>query len=660
MRKVYHLDERFPTGEATVQPVLLWGANGRPLIEHVKTASEASDFIKGVTPKPGKTIVLVLAMGAYETYDLNRNGDGFNEFPYKQGLKPTCGCCDPLPGGWIQPDEILPAHYKSFEQYGKNYMHHVNKDEAKAVGDVLKAFWNPLMHRVELLVGVDNDRALEVVQRIADGDFPAVSMGCRIKYDVCTICGHRAPTRAKYCTHLKMSMRQVMSNGLRAGALNPSPKFFDISWVIKPADQTGFMMKKVAYAYEVRASAAEGEYLDNVEEKRAAIRKVADMDKIIRGIPVDAKSTPLSAAEVHNVEQYRDHILPAVVGAMPEMSDGTIKDLAKHPVANVLSTLSAAGVILTTPEFVKLIIEKLSPGSVVPEHALDAIVALQGQVFELYGQHPQMLDQMMETGLFDLNAKNVDPTIAEKAEEYLEKRSTIGEYMQRALIPPVLRDEEPHWSDTLHVRDPATGQLYATNRGAAVASHDAIAKRQLMKLVGGGALLAGGYKLLAAGLPPMLRPVAAGTTGLLGHKYLRPDFGPQYMTEEGIPVSTLTELTPEKTSNELATLALPLLGTGALITALGHDYDSRLRRGTVGDPNAPVHQRLFDRLGQYASDHPALSFLGTLGAAGIGANALGKFAEYFGDITEAVTDSVVLPNVNIDLAAEKLGALFTA
>ena len=146
MNKVYQLDDYFPTGENTVQPVLLWGANGRPLRESfTKTASDASDYIKSVTPKPGFSIVLVLGLGAYETYDLNRNGDGFNEFPYKPGLKPSCGCCDFAAGGWISQEEVLPAHYKSFETHGKNYMHHVNKDPNKSVGDVLKAFWNPAM-----------------------------------------------------------------------------------------------------------------------------------------------------------------------------------------------------------------------------------------------------------------------------------------------------------------------------------------------------------------------------------------------------------------------------------------------------------------------------------------------------------------------------------
>lgn len=658
MRKVYDLDDHFATGEATVQPVLLWGANGRPLRESfsTKTASEASDYIKSVQPKPGTTIVLVLALGAYERYDLNRNGDGFNEYAYKPGMQPTCGCCRADNGAWVSQDETLLQHYLSFEEHGKVYRHHQNTDPLKACGDVLKAFWNPQMHRVELLIGVENAKAPDLAERIADGDFPAVSMGCRIKYDVCTICGHRAPTRKQYCEHLKNGMRQVHKSGLRAGALNPSPRFFDISWVVRPADQTGYMLKKVAEhgVYNIRSAADSGDYLDRVDEKRAAIQKLSDIDKTIRGVPVDFKTSPLSEAEARNVQQYHRTIRPALQ-RMPEMDPTTIQTLAKHPVAETLSTLSAAGVILTTPEFIRLMVARLAPGAHISEETLDACVAMQGQVFDLYAQHPQLLDQVMQSQLFDIRASNVRPEIAAQAQKYLEKRSTIGDYLSRSLIPQDFRKEEPLWTDTLHVTDPNTGQLYQTTRGAARDAHDEIAKKQLMKMVGGAALLGGAYKLLSPNIPSVLKPLALGTGALLGYQHLRPSAGAQYRTEEGVDIPTLTELHAVKRASEYGA-GLPVLGSAALVAALGHDYDSRLRRGyPVNDPNQPIHKQLVDRVGQYSSDHPAMAFLSGLALYGAGKNLVGKFASYMQDVLTDVRDSVVLPAVDVDVAAEKLG-----
>lgn len=660
MRKVYDLDPHFATGEATVQPVILWGANGRPLRERfgTKTASEASDYIKAVEPRPGKTIVLVLALGAYERYDLNRNGDGFNEFPYKPGMQPTCGCCKADAGGWVAQDEVLPAHYGSFEQYGKVYRHHQNTDPLKACGDVIKAFWNPQMHRVELLIGVDNAIAPDLVARISDGDYPAVSMGCRIKYDVCTICGHRAPTRKQYCEHLKYSMRQVTPSGLRAGALNPSPRFFDISWVVRPADQTGYMLKKVAHvgeSYVLRTAAEAGEYLDRVDEKKAALQKLSDIDKVVRGVSVDHKMSPLSESEATSVRQYHQLIRPALQG-MPVMDDGTLSSLSQHPLAQVLSTLSAAGVILTTPEFVKLLLARLAPQTHISDDALDAIVAMQGNVFDFFAQHPQLLDQLSESDLFSIKQDNVRPEIAEKAERYLEKRSTIADYLSRALIPRDFRDEEPRWTDTLHVSDPATGQLYRTTRGAAREAHDAIARKQLAKVVGGTALLGGAYKLLAPNIPSVMRPLALGTMGVLGYQHLRPDMGPQYRTEEGVNIPTITELKAVKQSNELHAVGMPILGSAALVAALGHDYESRLRKGyPVHDPAQPLHRRIVDRLGEYSAEHPALAFLTGLALTGGAKGMLKKFSAYMADTIEDTTDSVLLPLVDVDRAAEKLG-----
>ena len=646
MRKIIDISDRFPTGEFTVQPAVLVGRNGRPLREQLsKTASEATDYIQAVQPKPGHTIILVLALGSYERYSLNRNADGFNEAPYKVGQRPLCGhdaCYDPE--GWVAQKDVIQAHYKSFEEHGHVFAHHQNSDPAKSIGDVMKAFWNPTMHRVELLIGVDNAKAPDIAERLADGKYPAVSMGCKIKYDVCTVCGHRAPTRKQYCEHMKFSARQTHASGTHIGVLNPSPKWFDISFVVKPADQTGFSMLKVAddaTPYVVKSSAAMGEYLDRVTVKKSALRKIADIDKVIRGVAIDHKTSPLSEGEAKSIRSYRESVMPALQ-QMPSIDDATLKSLSKHSLAQVLSTLASAGVILTTPECVKIVVEQLAPGTHVPDAILAKMVDMQGQIFELFAEHPQLLDQMIDSGALDVSKANVTPAVGEKAEKYLEKRSTISEYLSRALVPRFFRKEEAPNTDVLTLSDPSTGADYMTNRGAAIKMHDAVARGQLAKILGGGALLAGGAKIVSTGLPDPMKPLAWGAAGLLGASLLKPDYGAQYLTDQGIPIPAGTELM--KRSADLASIALPIAGTAGLVAALGHDYESRQRMGQpMNDPNASLPRRARDIITKHVHDNPAASTMLGLVLYGMAKNA---------------GDAVTLPEIDIDALAEKIGCLF--
>ena len=229
--KIITLDSRFATGEPTVQLIATPGRDGRMLRERTslhmsKTASQspAMDYIRNVEPQPGKSIVLIIGLGDHETYGPNRNADGFPS--------------EPVPGK-ITGDQVLTKHYKSYEN-ANVFEHHVDHDPAKAIGKVLKAFWNHIMRRVEVLEDFDHEKAPHLLQRVGDGEFPSKSMGCKIPYDVCTVCGNKAPTRKQYCDHLKYEMGKIYPDGVQSCALNPSPKFFDSSWVIRPADRTGY------------------------------------------------------------------------------------------------------------------------------------------------------------------------------------------------------------------------------------------------------------------------------------------------------------------------------------------------------------------------------------------------------------------------------------
>jgi hypothetical protein len=558
-RKIIRLDDRFNTGEPTVQPVVLWGLRGKPCFESLSkeaSASPALEYIKHVGPTPGRTVVLILGLGSYEFYGLNRNGDGFNEQPYKPGQSNGPGR-----DAWVMEDECVQHHYHTYEQ-GHVFRHHQNRDPKKRIGEVLKAFWNPLMHRVEVLEDLDNAKAPDLAQQIADGEYPAKSMGCRIRFDVCTFCGNMAPTRKHYCDHLKFEMCRLRDN-IRIGALNPSPRFFDSSWVLRPADRTGYMLKKVAEEaarpYELWSSSDLGDYVDHLQEKASAANKLSMIDKVVRGYPAAMVQGDLPEAGL--IEKYRQTTLPTVVQNTPELDQRDLSSLSHYNLADTLAALSRSGIILTTPEFIQLFLQKA--GMQVPPEVLNRLTAMQGELFELFGENPSLLDQTLSSFTPSDKTAAMDAIVA----PLREKRSTVSEYLYRRLTPSVFRSgQAPPLSDLMEVQDPATGRTYQTTRGAAQAAHDAIAKSELGKMLGGGALLATAYKVLTAHpkLRPFQLPIGAGL-GYAGYKTLPPDMGPTYETTSGEAVPYLTEFVEKQSSY------------AGVVNALGQDYQVTAR-----------------------------------------------------------------------------------
>lgn len=456
-------------------------------------------------------------------------------------------------------EEVFNLEVEDAHHYiaGEVLVHNCNKDPKKAVGRILKAFWNPLMHRIEVLEDLDNGLAPDLVEQIADGQYPAKSMGTRIKFDVCTVCGNMAPTRRHYCDHLKFEMCRLRDDGVRVGALNPSPRFFDSSWVLRPADRTAFMLKKVAEEtrpYELWSSSDLGDYVDHLHEKASAAKKLAVIDKVVRGYPAAMVQSELPEAGL--VEKYRQTTLPTVVQNTPELNTQDLASLSNYNLADTLSALSRAGIVLTTPEFIQMFLQKA--GMQAPPEALERLTAMQGELFELFSQNPTLLDQTLSSFTPSGKTAAVDAAVA----PLREKRSTVSEYLYRRLTPNVFRPgQAPPLSELLEVQDPSTGRLYQTTRGAAQTAHDAIAEAELGKMLGGGALLAAAYKVLAANpkLRPFKLPIGAGL-GYAGYKTLPPDMGPEYTTTSGETVPYLTEFV-EKQSSFADT-----------VNALGQDY----------------------------------------------------------------------------------------
>lgn len=305
---------------------------------HIKLATEIhpaiAKYIADAKKIPGKSQLLIDAMGSGEWWGSNRNGDYFPEDQLSH------------PG--------RDYGYETFKHFAYPYRHHVNKDVAKAYGDrVILSAYHPSMHRVQLIVAVHDDRCQDLLSQVDNGDYPDVSMGCRVPYDQCSVCGNRAKNRSQYCDDLKYRMNKTLPDGRRVMAINWRPKFFDISFVLIGAEKASHVLMKVASqqpGYGV-SSAALGEkyytrrgWWKGADFKEAAVQKRGTIDKEVPMEVTDVRKVIESAPDVKSLERP---IPPAI-----------LKTLAGFPLSDIFSTLAFMGIDPKPEEFQKIVLIK--------------------------------------------------------------------------------------------------------------------------------------------------------------------------------------------------------------------------------------------------------------------------------------------------------------
>jgi len=196
---------------------------------------ETIKFAKDTIP------VHLIALGAKEAYGPNRNGDAFTE-------------------------AMLKSAHDTFVKHAYWFRNHKNKkaDGNPHFGTVKASAYNPQMRRVELICELPttkeaadrlgcNGPADREFEKLARGEDIAVSMACRVPYDVCSGCGNKARTREEYCKAASCKYGGCEANLTKLVKIagdahilhveNPNPIFFDISNVFRPADRIAYAGK---------------------------------------------------------------------------------------------------------------------------------------------------------------------------------------------------------------------------------------------------------------------------------------------------------------------------------------------------------------------------------------------------------------------------------
>ena len=189
------------------------------------SATTSDELIKRVndTQKKlgeGEIASLCFAVFPFETFGENDNGDSVFEKPF---------------GGIIGENQTLPAATPSYMKSGKVYENHNSSNTDNKIGDVHYANYNEEQHRVELIMSVKRSAAPHIYRKFKNKMSVLVSMGCKVQYDVCSVCKNIATKPSEHCDHVKYQLLDFV-NGIPVHMINAGMTYFDISTVVINGD----------------------------------------------------------------------------------------------------------------------------------------------------------------------------------------------------------------------------------------------------------------------------------------------------------------------------------------------------------------------------------------------------------------------------------------
>lgn len=281
------------------------------------------------------TVAVMVPLGADESWEETVNGDAFE----RRYLAP-------VRNDW--------GHY-TFQLRGRAHMHHASEDPSTSFGSYPLMVYSDASDRCEGIWKLDNEKAKRegaggLIRAIRERrNFP-ISMGCKVPYDVCSSCGHKARTIRQHCmcTRIPGFGHIDPITGVKIRVFNPEPDFEETSGVgVNAAPEAlilGGISQELQRALSQIAKSSSVLYLPDhtralslggglVKASSAHVLKISDM---LKSIPMLA-SHVLSPIEDEEEDLPVDEIVKlASVCGSPE---------------GLLATAGAMGIVLRPHEF---------------------------------------------------------------------------------------------------------------------------------------------------------------------------------------------------------------------------------------------------------------------------------------------------------------------
>ena len=303
-------------------------------VKFIKHAAASGALFDYDAMKPDKDHVGIhlVGLGDVETFGFNRNGDGF-------------------------PKEACIKYHDTFVKHGAVYRHHKHTDKNLSIGDIKASAYNPEMHRVELYIHANKEKAAPELEKLAsEGEIP-FSMSCRVPGDRCGRCNtfRTSSKDPNQCDHIKYALGRMEDDGRINGVYNDDPKFFDMSFVLKPADRTAWSLKVAAADITKISSVALAEMEDLYVPHELMLDSKSAMSKYAIGKKIaeyENKFKKIAAAGPADHEESVLWVLrkSAAVQAIP---DTIIEKLRMHEPQDAFYALASHNIIMDPVSYVK-------------------------------------------------------------------------------------------------------------------------------------------------------------------------------------------------------------------------------------------------------------------------------------------------------------------
>lgn len=408
------------------------GLVGSDLRDFVKRASaELADKIASIHTGPGEQLVHLFALGDTERFGPNRNGDGFRR-------------------------DICREWHPTFQKYARWYRHHQNKNPAKSYGIVKMSWFNDLMGRIELLVGLNATKeaadrngglvADEEMEKLASGKDLPVSMATKVSHDICSGCGNKARTRSEYCGPelckyggLQDNIGKIFEDGHVLHADNPDPRFFDISAVYRPADRIAYVLGKAAEYDALMKAASETNPMGGAEIAArlgvtAPLWLIDDGPWSDRHVVAQLKV----ASDLMSMENDPARTIPhsldrSFTRAVQPPAADTAEMAKQAKLSHITQALAATNCLLPVHDFLMLVSGK---GPEKTAHAADLVASRLPGIYNRLASDPG-LEQALRTNPYlpsGVPPRRVRDWVAKHAHAWSLDRDRIVERLQLSIL----------------------------------------------------------------------------------------------------------------------------------------------------------------------------------------------------------------------------------